>query len=91
MTPKREHLIENVSKAEYMLRYWQDKPDSFWLTWKGQSKHEIIAGWRNAVSKARIALEKYDKVRTLYRSLDSGTYDKHGNVINWDNWRKLND
>ena len=56
-----EQLKAALDKAKGMLLYWESKPESFWLTWKGKDKATILDNWHKVVSQYESELERYYK------------------------------
>ena len=46
-----ESKIKQLSQLNDDLQYWDNKPDTFWLTWKGHPKSEIIADKKAYIAK----------------------------------------
>ena len=53
-----EHKQIVLSQIKADLEHWQNKPESFWLFWKGHPKNEIIAAKEYAIEKLESEIAK---------------------------------
>lgn len=41
------------------LRYWRDRPDTFWQSWKGDGRRKVVGRWEKEVGYRKSKLDEY--------------------------------